>query len=122
MTVTTKSTYQFINLSSFRKLNFWDYYTLSNKASIFSNFPLVELGTVIKQRKESIVIDDAKIYKRCRVQLYSNGVVLRDPDGIEGKANGPLAVSGKIGGVANLTADAYIKMADGTMFHSIYYG
>ena len=42
--------------------------------------------------------------------------------GIEGKANGPLAVSGKIGGVANLTADAYIKMADGTMFHSIYYG
>lgn len=86
MTVTTKSPYQFINLSSFRKLNFWDYYTLSNKASIFSNFPLVELGTVIKQRKESIVIDDAKIYKRCRVQLYGNGVVLRDPDGVEGKA------------------------------------
>lgn len=85
MTVTTKSPYQFINLSSFRKLNFWDYYTLSNKASIFSNFPLVELGTVIKQRKESIVIDDAKIYKRCRVKLYGNGVVLRDPDGIEGK-------------------------------------
>ena len=42
--------------------------------------------------------------------------------GIDGKAGGPLAVSGKIGGVANLTADAYIKMADGTMFHSIYYG
>ena len=42
--------------------------------------------------------------------------------GIEGKANGPLAVSGKIGGVANLTSDTYIKMADGTMFHSIYYG
>jgi len=85
MTITTKSPYQFINLSSFQKLNFWDYYTLSNKASIFSNFPLVELGMVIKQRKESIVIDDAKIYKRCRVQLYGNGVVLRDPDGIEGK-------------------------------------
>lgn len=58
---------------------------MSKKASIYSNFPLVELGTVIKQRKESIVIDDAKIYKRCRVQLYGNGVVLRDPDGIEGK-------------------------------------
>ena len=42
--------------------------------------------------------------------------------GVEGKANGPLATSGKIGGVANLTSDAYIKMADGTMYHSIYYG
>ena len=42
--------------------------------------------------------------------------------GADGKANGPLATSGKIGGVANLTSDAYIKMADGTMYHSIYYG
>lgn len=39
-----------------------------------------------------------------------------------GAANGPLATSGKVGGVANLTADAYIKMADGTMYHSLYYG
>lgn len=78
MTTITESTNQFIRLSSFQKLGFWDYYTLSNKASIFSNFPLIELGTVIKQRKESIVIDDTKSYKRCRVQLYGNGVVLRD--------------------------------------------
>lgn len=42
--------------------------------------------------------------------------------GADGKADGPLATSGKIGGVANLTTEAYIKMADGTMFHSIYYG
>ena len=42
--------------------------------------------------------------------------------GAEGKANGPLATSGKIGGVANLTTDVYIKMADGTMYHSIQYG
>lgn len=42
--------------------------------------------------------------------------------GADGKATGPLATSGKIGGVANLTTDTYIKMADGTMFHSIYYG
>ncbi len=40
--------------------------------------------------------------------------------GAEGKANGPIA--DKIGAVANLTGDAYIKMADGTMYHSIYYG
>lgn len=42
--------------------------------------------------------------------------------GADGKADGPLATSGKIGGVANLTADTYIKMADGTMYHSIFYG
>lgn len=42
--------------------------------------------------------------------------------GADGKATGPLATSGKVGGVANLALDKYIKMADGTMFHSIYYG
>ena len=42
--------------------------------------------------------------------------------GAEGKANGPLSTSGKIGAVANLTLDLYISMADGTMYHSIFYG
>lgn len=42
--------------------------------------------------------------------------------GAGGVANGPLATSGKIGGVANLTTPAYVAMADGTMFHSINYG
>ena len=40
--------------------------------------------------------------------------------GEKGAANGPL--SGKIGAIANLTADAYKAMADGTMFHSLTYG
>ena len=42
--------------------------------------------------------------------------------GEKGIANGPLATSGKIGGVANLTLPMYVTMADGTMFHSIAYG
>ena len=42
--------------------------------------------------------------------------------GEKGAGNGPLSTSGKIGGVANLTLDSYVKMADGTMFHSITYG
>jgi cytochrome c553 len=40
--------------------------------------------------------------------------------GAEGKANGPL--SSKIGAIANLTIEQYVKMADGTMYHSLYYG
>jgi mono/diheme cytochrome c family protein len=42
--------------------------------------------------------------------------------GAKGIANGPIASGGYVGGVANLTTDAYVKMADGTMFHSITYG
>ncbi len=42
--------------------------------------------------------------------------------GEKGAGNGPIATSGKIGGIANLTLDMYVKMADGTMFHSITYG
>ncbi|MGD9931543.1 MAG: restriction endonuclease subunit S [Mangrovibacterium sp.] len=83
MTATTQAANRFISFSTFQKLSFWDYYTLSNKAIVLSTYSLVELGTVIKQRKENIVIDDSKTYKRCRVQLYGNGVVLRDE--IEGK-------------------------------------
>ena len=42
--------------------------------------------------------------------------------GEKGAGNGPIATAGKIGGIANLTLDTYVKMADGTMFHSINYG
>ena len=42
--------------------------------------------------------------------------------GDKGAGNGPIATSGKIGGIANLTLDMYVTMADGTMFHSITYG
>ena len=42
--------------------------------------------------------------------------------GANAQANGPLAVSGKVGGVANLTLPVYVEMADGTMFHTIQYG
>lgn len=37
-------------------------------------------------------------------------------------AQGPLAVSGKVGGIANLKLDQYKKMAPGTMFHVVTYG
>ncbi len=42
--------------------------------------------------------------------------------GEKAQGNGPISTSGKIGGIANLTLDNYVKMADGTMFHSITYG
>ena len=42
--------------------------------------------------------------------------------GAGAQGNGPISTSGKIGGIANLTLPNYVAMADGTMFHSIYYG
>jgi len=42
--------------------------------------------------------------------------------GAKGAADGPLAVSGKVGGIANLTQPTIAGLSDGTMFHVITYG
>src|ERR1700694_4995165 len=39
---------------------------------------MVQLGDCIEQRKEFIEIQDDRDYKRCRVQLHAQGIVLRD--------------------------------------------
>ncbi len=39
---------------------------------------MVPLGEVVFHRKEFIQIDDLSKYKRCRVQLHAQGIVLRD--------------------------------------------
>jgi type I restriction enzyme S subunit len=42
------------------------------------NWPTVSLGEVLTHRKEFITIEDTHSYKRCRVQLHAQGIVLRD--------------------------------------------
>jgi len=42
--------------------------------------------------------------------------------GDKAAGNGPLAISGHVGGIANLTLPNYIALSDGTMFHVITYG
>ena len=41
-------------------------------------WPIAPLGKVVTHRKEFIQIDDSCKYKRCRVQLHAQGIVLRD--------------------------------------------
>ncbi|MGI8688606.1 MAG: restriction endonuclease subunit S [Thermomicrobiales bacterium] len=41
-------------------------------------YPLVPLNSAIRHRKEFIQINDLDTYKRCRVQLHAQGIVLRD--------------------------------------------
>lgn len=43
-----------------------------------ADWPLVPLREVLTHRKEFIRINDLVSYKRCRVQLHAQGVVLRD--------------------------------------------
>src|SRR3990170_1809232 len=41
-------------------------------------WPKVRLGEVLTHRKEFVIIDDLQTYKRARVQLHAQGIVLRD--------------------------------------------
>jgi len=41
-------------------------------------WPKVRLGEVLRHRKEFITIDDLATYKRLRVQLHAQGILLRD--------------------------------------------
>ncbi|BBO74546.1 hypothetical protein DSCW_19630 [Desulfosarcina widdelii] len=43
-----------------------------------NGWPIINLGQVVKHRKEFVEIDDTEKYKRCRVQLHAKGIVLRD--------------------------------------------
>jgi type I restriction enzyme S subunit len=43
-----------------------------------SKWPVVKLGEVLIHRKEFITIDDLTNYKRPRVQLHAQGIVIRD--------------------------------------------
>ncbi len=42
------------------------------------HWPKVRLGDVLRHRKEFITIDDLETYRRPRVQLHAQGIVLRD--------------------------------------------
>ena len=43
-----------------------------------NGWPVVRLGDVLRHRKEFITIDDVTSYRRPRVQLHAQGIVLRD--------------------------------------------
>lgn len=51
---------------------------LGSRAVASITWSTVPLGRVLRQRKEFIKIVDTQSYKRCRVQLHAQGIVLRD--------------------------------------------
>ncbi len=87
-------------------------YTLPNDSTGYAK------SAMVKNPLDSVVLSKEEMAETGRLFNINCAIC----HGEKGTANGPLATSGKIGGVANLATDAYIKMADGTMFHSITYG
>jgi mono/diheme cytochrome c family protein len=72
----------------------------------------------VKNPYDSIIMSKADMAEAGRLFNVNCGIC----HGAKGGGNGPIATAGHIGGVANLTAEPYISMADGTMFHSLAYG
>ena len=87
-------------------------YTLPNDSNGY------KMSSMVKNPYDSMEITKTQMAEAGR--LYNVNCAICH--GAGGVANGPIATGGYVGGVANLTADAYVKMADGTMFHSITYG
>lgn len=87
-------------------------YTLANDSNGY------KMSSMVKNPYDSVVISKGQIAEAGRLFNINCAIC----HGASGVANGPIAAGGYVGGVANLTADAYVKMADGTMFHSITYG
>lgn len=63
-------------------------------------------------------LDAAGLAEAGRLYNINCGICHGDKAG----GNGPLATSGKIGGVANLSSGEKAALSDGTMFHVITYG
>lgn len=72
------STYQYLKFVPLKDFYDWDYETYFRPEGINHHYPLVKLSNVLKHRNEYITINDEQKYKRCKVQLYGRGIVLRD--------------------------------------------
>jgi mono/diheme cytochrome c family protein len=75
-------------------------------------------SAAIKNPYDTITLSKAQMAEAGRLYNVNCGICHGEKAG----GNGPIAAAGHVGGVANLTLDQYVKMADGTMFHSITYG
>lgn len=77
-----------------------------------------KLSAEVQNPYDSLIMSKVQMAEAGRLYNVNCGIC----HGAKGGGNGPISTAGHVGGVAILTSDAYVKMADGTMFHSITYG
>ena len=87
-------------------------YTLPNDSNGY------KMSAMVKNPFDTVANSEAEMKEAGRLFNINCAIC----HGEKAQGNGPISTSGKIGGIANLTLDMYVKMADGTMFHSITYG
>ena len=63
---------------SFSQTSDWNIKQFFSLCSIKSNFDLKKLGTAIKRRKDQMIVEDGKKYKRITIKTNCGGVVVRD--------------------------------------------
>lgn len=63
---------------SFSQTSDWNIKQFFGSCSIKSNFDLKKLGTAIKRRKDQMVVENGKKYKRITIKTNCGGVVVRD--------------------------------------------
>ncbi len=94
------------------------------RGEMFPTTPLADtLGTyavssALKNPYDSVTLSKEQLAEAGRLFNVNCAIC----HGADGGGAGPIAAAGHIGGVANLNSGAYVKMTDGTMFHSITYG
>ena len=63
---------------AFSQTSDWNIKQFFGLCTIKSNFDLKKLGTAIKRRKDQMIVEDNKTYKRITIKTNCGGVVVRD--------------------------------------------
>lgn len=63
---------------SFSQTSDWNIKQFFSSCAIKSNFDFKKLGTAIKRRKDQMVVEDNKLYKRITIKTNCGGVFVRD--------------------------------------------
>lgn len=75
----TSMTYRILKTSRFKNLYSWSVLNATPAELNFSDkYNRVKIGSLLRKSKNSILINDDKIYKRVTVKLYGGGVKVRD--------------------------------------------
>jgi len=71
--------YSILKFVEYKQMTNWSVsHLVDTKFSYSNKFPLLKIGDFLIRRRDIINIDDETIYKRVKVKINSNGVVLRD--------------------------------------------